>query len=436
METATTVLETISFRPTAPRRSSDTGLPRAFVSNLILKTFYYRSEMYGHEVAKALCIPFSAVEEHIEDLRAEKLIEVKGAEGMNTATYRFAISDLGRDRARDALEISQYVGPAPVTLDQYTDGLLAQTSRTEPLNVRTLKEGLSHLVLPEMVLDQLGPAMNAQRALFLYGPPGNGKTVLAEAIGRALGGELLIPYAVEVDNQVIKVADQIFHGDLEEAGEDEDPLMAALGQDRHDRRWVKVRRPVVFAGGELTLEMLDLNFNRKEGYYEAPLQMKANGGVFIVDDFGRQLVQPRDLLNRWIVPLEKGVDFLGLHTGRKFPIPFTAMVVFATNLKPHELVDEAFLRRIRYKVEMADPTPETYYEIFSRECQARGMEPKREAVSYIYWNYYDGKGIPVRCCHPRDFIEKIVEIAKWKGTPPDLTPESIDTVCRSYFVEE
>jgi len=422
-----------TFRPMAPRRSADTGLATSFITNLILKTFYYRSDMVGFEVARELRLPFSIIDEHLESLRREKLIEVKGAEGTGTATYRFTITQHGRDRAREALKVSQYVGPAPVTLKDYTDGLIAQTGGREGLNATILQAGLSHLVLPDEVISQVGPALSSSRSLFLYGSPGNGKTVLAEAIGRAMGGDLLIPHAVEVDGQVIKLFDPVFHGEAEEQDHGSDEL-TFLGAERPDARWIVVRRPVVFAGGELTLAMLDLTFNEREGFYEAPLQMKANGGVFIVDDFGRQLVSPRDLLNRWIVPLEKGVDFLSLHTGRKFPIPFSSMVVFATNLKPQELVDEAFLRRIRYKVEMRDPEPADYMEIFTRECRARGMEPKREAVSWIYRNYYNGKEIPVRACHPRDILDKIVESARFHGETPELTPDAIDLVCRSYFM--
>ncbi|HET9480859.1 MAG TPA: ATP-binding protein [Candidatus Polarisedimenticolia bacterium] len=433
---STTLERTATFRPVAPRRSEETGLPRSFVTNLILKTFYYRNDMQGHEAARAIHLAWSAVEQHIEDLRREKLIEVKGAEGSSLATYRFAITQAGRDRAREALKVSQYVGPAPVTLKDYTDGLLAQTSAREPVDGAILQAGLSHLVLPREVIQQVGPALNAQRSLFLYGSPGNGKTVLAEAIGRALGGALTIPHAVEVDGQVIKVMDPIFHGDPLADLDEASGATKALRLDPPDERWVQVRRPVVFAGGELTLEMLDLNFNAREGFYEAPLQMKSNGGVFIVDDFGRQLVKPRDLLNRWIVPLEKGVDFLALHTGRKFPIPFSAMVIFATNLSPRDLVDEAFLRRIRYKVEMSDPEPDDYAEIFTRECMARGVEPRREAIAYIYRQYYETRGIPVRACHPRDLLDKIVETARWNGVTAELTPETIDLVCRSYFLSE
>ncbi len=431
--TNTTLDTAATFAPAAPRRWEDTGLSRAFLSNLILKTFYYRSELAGHEVASALRLPFSAVEQPIEELRREKLLEVKGAEGVSLSTYRLGISQTGRDRAREALKLSQYVGPAPVTLAEYTEGLAAQSRAHEPLDAETLRAGLSHLVLPSEVIQQVGPALNAQRSLFLYGAPGNGKTVLAEAIGRAMGGDLLIPYALEVDSQVIKLADPIFHGDLDATAPAPAP---ALSGGRCDARWVRVHRPVVFAGGELTLEMLDLTFNEREGFYEAPLHMKANGGVMIVDDFGRQLVSPRDLLNRWIVPLEKGVDFLSLHTGRKFPIPFRAVVVFATNLKPQDLVDEAFLRRIRYKVEMRDPEPADYLEIFARECRARGIEPRREAVAHVWRHYYERLGIGPRACHPRDIVEKVVESARWSGAEPELTAESLDLVCRSYFLHE
>jgi len=430
----TMVDTTKTFRPKAPRTVSQTGLSSAFISNLILKTFYYRNEMVGHEIAKALCLPFSVVDTLIEEMRREKLIEVKGAPDTSTATYRFGMTQTGRDRAREALKVSHYVGPAPVTLAAYSEGLLAQTNARQPVNPTILQAGLSHLVLPQEVIRQIGPALNSQRSLFLYGPPGNGKTVLSEAIGKAMGGDLAIPYAIEVDGQVIKLLDPIYHGEPRETAEEAGGASSAITLEKPDQRWVTVSRPVVFAGGELTLDMLDLTFNEREGFYEAPLHMKANGGVMIVDDFGRQIVKPKDLLNRWIVPLEKKIDFLSLHTGSKFPIPFSAMVIFATNLRPDDLVDEAFLRRIRYKVEMQDPDLTNYMEIFTRECHARGIDVRDEAVSYIYRKYYDGQGIPVRACHPRDLLDKIVESARWDDVAPALTPESIDRVCSSYFL--
>ncbi len=448
------------FFPIAPRKTADTGLSRGFLLSLIIKTFYYRQEMLGVDLARELCLPFSVIDECVQFMRREKLVEVASSATTTSATYLYKISEAGRQRAREALEISQYVGPAPVTLEAYIDGILAQTSVLSDLNHEILRDSLSNLILPAELLERVGPALEGKRALFLYGDPGNGKTALAEGIGKALGGSLLIPHAVEIDGQVIKLMDPIFHGcddfdpgtvldqlsenvhddafDLDSYGEGSvfDDTVATGGSDRFDERWVEVQRPVVFAGGELTLEMLDLTFNSREGFYEAPLHMKANGGVFIIDDFGRQLVSPRDLLNRWIVPLDKGIDFLTLHTGRKFPIPFRAMVIFATNLKPRDLADEAFLRRIRYKIEILDPTREQFTQIFWQECARNGIAPNQTALDYMFDAYYHRLGIAPRCCHPRDMLQKLVESAAWQGVEPVMSEEALDRVCSSYFLSE
>ena len=421
-----------SRAPRAPRTAAESGLSATFLFDLTLKTLYYQNEMRGSEVAEALRLPFHVVEETLETLKRERLIEVKGIEGPSRAAYRFTILSAGRDRAREALAVSQYVGPAPVSLEEYTRRVIAQNRGLERIPSDHLKEAFAEMVLAPELIHRVGPAVSARKSLFLYGAPGNGKTMLAEAIGRALGGAIHVPHAIEMDHQVIKVYDPVFHGAEEPTGGGMEGL--PIAGDLLDRRWVKARRPVVFSGGELTLEMLDLNFNDREGFYQAPLQMKANGGVFILDDFGRQIVQPRDLLNRWIVPLDRGVDYLTLHTGRKFPIPFRTLVVFATNLRPHDLVDEAFLRRIRYKIAITDPSREEYREIFRRESERHGVEGADWAVDYLFLEYYEKQGIPPRCCHPRDILEKIVDSARFEGVAPSLDAESLDRVCGSYFL--
>lgn len=420
--------------PRAPRTGAETGLSPSFLLDLTLKTLYYQSEMRGFEIADALRLPFAVVEESLEALKRERLIESRGSEGANRAAYRYLILSAGRDRAREALAVSRYVGPAPVSLAAYTERVLEQNRGLERIPADRLREAFASLVLAPGTVDRIGPAVAARKSIFLHGAPGNGKSVIAEAIGKALGTMIHVPHAVEMDQQVIKVYDPVFHGAEEDATDGAGAL--PLAGSMTDRRWVRARRPVVFAGGELTLEMLDLIFNPREGLYQAPLQMKANSGVFIVDDFGRQMVRPRDLLNRWIVPLEKGIDYLTLHTGRKFSIPFRTLVIFATNLRPHDLVDEAFLRRIRYKIALHDPSRQEYREIFRMECERLGIPMSDWAVAHLFREYYEAQGIKPRCCHPRDILEKVADSARFAGTEPVLDAEVLNRVCGSYFLTD
>src|SRR5262245_59816933 len=283
------------------------------------------------------------------------------------------------------------------------------------------------------MFDQLGPAVNSGKSLFLYGAPGNGKTVLAEGIGRAYGDEMFMPYAIDVDGQTITMYDPVSHqliGGPQGGGE------SVVATASTDRRWERIVRPVVVVGGELTLEMLDLTFNPIARFYEAPIQMKANGGVFVVDDFGRQRIPARDLLNRWIVPLESRVDFLTLHTGRKFEIPFNVLIVFATNLRPESLADEAFLRRIPYKIPAKNPTMEEYCRIFELNCQRRGIRFDPVMVEYLDRKYYQPRKLQMRACHPRDLISQVVDRCRYEDKEPVITRELLDAACASYFVEE
>jgi predicted ATPase with chaperone activity len=295
-----------------------------------------------------------------------------------------------------------------------------------------LSTGFSDLIVNQAMYDQLGPAVNSGKSLFLYGAPGNGKTVIAEGIGRALGSEMFVPHAIDVDGQVITMFDPVNHVPLTGPEASRSVIAAAA----LDRRWERIRQPVVVVGGELTLDMLDLTFNPISKFYEAPIQMKAIGGVFVVDDFGRQRIPPRDLLNRWIVPLESRVDYLTLHTGRKFEIPFNVFIVFATNLKPQSLADEAFLRRIPYKILAKNPTFEEYCQIFELNCRKRGLPFDTVLVEYLDRRYYKPRKLQMRACHPRDLVCQVTDICRYQGRDPEITRELLDAACGNYFLEE
>jgi hypothetical protein len=369
----------------------------------------------------------------VEHVRLEKLVEVRGSSGGGSAGYKYGLTDLGRDRGQQYLDANQYIGPAPVPLSQYCAYVRHGRDTRGFLDRARLREGFTHLIVSPDTLDQLGPAVNSGKAIFIYGPPGNGKTVLAEGVGRALGGDMFVPHAIDIDGQVITMFDPVNHVMLE-APVDSGPSIIKNAQP--DRRWVRVKRPVVTVGGELTLEMLDLSFNEISKFYEAPLQLKANGGVFVVDDFGRQRIRPRDLLNRWIVPLESRVDYLTLHTGKKFEIPFDVLIVFATNLNPESLADEAFLRRIPYKIYAKNPTPEEFSQIFALNCRRRNVVFDPVVVEYLVRRYYEPRGIEMRACQPRDLIEQMVNLCRYDGRDPAISRELLDKACSSYFLDE
>ena len=417
--------------PPLPRTLADIGLPSDQIEQLLIKTLY-GTEATGTVIAERMRIPFAIIEPLVERARAHLLIEVRGTTGTGAASFRYSLTDMGRDRARQYFEINQYVGPTPVPLATYVDEIRAVQSRRGYIDRERLRTGFSHLIVDDRVLEQLGPAVNAGKAVFLYGPPGNGKTVLAEGMGRALGGEMYIPYAVDIDGQIITMFDPINHESLEETG---DTPALVIGEQR-DRRWVKIRRPVVMVGGELTLDQLDLTFNPLTKFYEAPIQLKANGGVFLVDDFGRQRIRPQELLNRWIVPLESRFDYLTLHTGKKFQVPFDVLIVFATNLDPKSLADEAFLRRIPYKVPVVDPTVDEYIRIFELNCHRRNLRFHPVIVQYLQRRHYEPTGRPLRACHPRDLIDQVVSLCHYRGVAPTITRELLDRACQSYFVDE
>jgi predicted ATPase with chaperone activity len=317
------------------------------------------------------------------------------------------------------------VGPAPVTLEQYTSLVERQTIKQIVVNEGTVKMAFSHLVIEEEILERLGPAVSSGKAMFVYGPPGNGKTTIAETIGRVLPGAVYMPYALIVGGQIIRIYDSVTHTVVQNEA----------SQDSLDQRCVLVKRPVVMTGGELTLRMLDLEFNAISKYYEAPLQMKANNGLFIIDDFGRQQIDAPSLLNRWIVPLERRTDFMTLSTGMKFDIPFDQLVIFSTNIEPRRLVDEAFLRRIRYKIKIDHPSEKAFEAIFRKVCKANGIEFVDAVFNHLLDQYYKRLDVKLNACHPRDIIDHIIDDAHFYNHPPQLSDEGIKLAWNNYFVD-
>ena len=424
-------MDAASPAPPQPRTVDETGLPVDLIEQLVIKTLY-GGEGTGHIIADRLRLPYNLLEPVIERVRSEQQIEVRGATGSGSASYRYALSDVGRDRARQYLDVSQYVGPAPVPLDAYVSEMRVLAGARGYIDRDRLRSGFSHLVVNDGVLEQVGPAINAGKAVFLYGSPGNGKSVIAEGMGRAMGGHMFMPHAIVVDGQIITMFDPINHESLEADA----ASTSVIAEAPRDRRWVRIRRPVVTVGGELTLDMLDLTFNPLAKFYEAPIQLKANGGVFLVDDFGRQRIRPQDLLNRWIVPLESRVDYLTLHTGKKFQVPFDVLIVFATNLEPTSLADEAFLRRIPYKIPIGDPSIEDFSRIFELNCVRRNLKFHQVMVAYLHRRHYGPTRRPMRACHPRDILDQVTALCRYRGIQPSITRELLDRACASYFVDD
>jgi predicted ATPase with chaperone activity len=422
--------------PAAPRTIDEAGLNVDLVTQLALKTLHLAGTLSGLDLATRLGLQFSVIEPSLDELKWQHHVEIVAGSTIGGAAYRYRITDAGRERAALFIQHNHYVGVAPVPLQQYRRYLDDFQRTTEnQVSPALVREAFRSLVLSGRVIDQLGPAVRAGRSLFVYGPPGNGKTVISQCIRHLLRGEIAVPHALDVEGAIIRFFDPVNHEVVGSAA----GLEEETGLDRGyipDGRWVRCRRPSITVGGELTLESLELNYSPSLGFYRAPVQAIANGGVLIIDDFGRQHCSARDLLNRWIVPLESRVDYLTLQTGQKFDLPFVVLVVFATNLRPAELVDEAFLRRIQYKVFAESPTREDFLQIFANYCAAVHLSFDRPLVERLLSEYFRPRSIPLRGCQPSALIEQSLALAEYLGQERRLTFELLTAACNSYFVDD
>lgn len=411
------------------------GLPAALAVDLIYRILFAEGDVNVARLADVTKLFPQVIDEIMADMQHDHMVEVVKA-GTMRISYTYRLTDEGGARARDALERTQYIGPFPVDIEAYRKAILLQTVSQQKATPSEVKQALSNLILPENFHRRIGPAMNSGTSLFLYGPPGNGKTTVAQAIAKLLAGAdpIWLPYAISVGGQIIQIFDPLIHVPYTAPQESDTPT-GKTGFIGVDKRWGLFQRPSVMVGGELTMDALELRFEPIAKIYEAPLQMKANGGMFLIDDFGRQQISPQQLLNRWIVPLETRIDFLRMHSGQTLEIPFKQLIVFATNLDPSDLVDGAFLRRIQMKVEVTSPDEKMFYQIFTQMCQSLRVPFDRNGFLYLLQKWYREPGRALQSVHPRDILKTLTAICEYAGTPPQMTPELLDEACSCYFVD-
>ena len=414
------------FVPIEPDTFRQSQLTETQVESLVLKLLLSRGSCIGRDAADQVRLPFKLIDSLLRQMKSDQLVVYSGAAAMND--YEYQLTELGRERARRQAEQCTYFGAAPVSLNDYIKSVAAQSLTKQHPTVDDLKRAFDDLLINKRMLDRLGPAINSGRGLFLYGAPGNGKTSIAERVTRSFGQAIWIPRAVGVDGEIMRLFDPSNHEEL--------PLESSgglLDQRKIDKRWVRIRRPTIVVGGELTMDNLEVMLNRSTGICESPLQMKSNCGTLVIDDFGRQRMRTDELLNRWIVPLEKRYDFLNMPGGKKIQVPFDQLIVFSTNLQPKDLVDDAFLRRIPYKIDVQDPAEDEFKSLFAIMAPKFGMEYNEPAVDYLIEKHYKSVNRPLRCCQPRDLLLQVRNFCYYQKVPPAMTKEFFDFAVENYF---
>jgi len=418
--------------PREPETLEQSGLAESFVEQLIIKILYYRGELYGQDLSIAIGLKFSVIQGIVETLKLRHIIHVKRSLGMGNVGAVLELTEAGRGRAREVLEANQYAGPAPVPLDLYTEIVRRQKPKEGWLTKEGLAKAFREMVVTERLLSQVGPAVSSASSFLLHGKPGDGKTYLVEQLANLDSAPIYLPFALECQGNIIQLYDPIYHTRVE----DEQPSVLAVASEHgYDRRWAKCKRPFIVTGGELALDMLDLRYNATSKIYEAPFQLKANNGIYFIDDFGRQRATPAEVLNRWIVPMERKVDYLSFMTGGKMTVPFECFLVFSTNLNPADLGDEAFLRRIQYKLLLRGPGRNEFVRIFEKFCAGKGVPVGRDLIDrFIDGHYKTGK--PFRRCHPRDVLSHAFNLIRFEKLQTVLTDDLLNRAFSSCFLED
>jgi predicted ATPase with chaperone activity len=426
--------------PAPPATLDDVGVSASFLQDLLVKIIHYAGPSTTEHLCSRIGLPFDLVEQLLDGLKAEHLIEIVSASRLNEMSFRYRLTTRGEQRAQDALARSRYASVAPVTLDQYSEVVRKQSLRSTPPSPGRILQALSQLVLSAETVDGLSRALHSGRSTLIFGSSGNGKTAILEQYARHADDTVIIPHALYVHGQIIRIYDAAVH---QAVTEEPEPVVddgyglfkPQTRTARYDQRWLRVRRPVVVVGGELTQESLELSFDPVSHFYQAPPHLKAQDGMFVIDDFGRQRVRPEELLNRWILPMERGFDLLSLHTGESFTVPFEIALMFSTNLRPADLMDEAFMRRISYKVHIPSPTPAEFREITRRVATARRVTFTDEQLDYFVHAVFANAAREPKGVYPRDLIQVIMDSARFDGVDPELRPDLVDRAIRVYFIE-